>query len=239
MMNTTNKFTEMFERGIIVSCQAQPHEPLYRPEGGIMNLMALAAQQAGAVGIRANGIVDVTQISQTVSLPIIAIYKKHYEPKGAFVTPTMAEVDALMEISTIKAVAIDCSFAKRPFDEPLADFILAVKKKYPDIVIMADVATVEEGIYAWKLGVDAVASTLYGYTDAQGGPKPNIELVVELVKQVDLPIVAEGGIYKEEHIEQLFAAGAYACVVGGAITRPKEITTRLVEAFNNFDKKQK
>lgn len=227
-----NRFRQMFKPGIIVSCQAQPHEPLYKPEGGIMVLMAKAAKEAGAVGIRANGIIDVTQISETIDLPLIAIFKNHYPDSPVFVTPTMAEVDALMAISNVKAVAIDCSLYPRPNGEKLEDFIAAVRKKYPDIVIMADISTYEEGVFAASIGVDAVATTLFGYTESSKHlPKPNIDIVRELAKTLDIPVIAEGGIYKEEHIKEIFEGGAYGCVVGGAITRPKEIAKRLIDAY--------
>jgi N-acylglucosamine-6-phosphate 2-epimerase len=228
-----NRFKKMFKPGIIVSCQAQPHEPMFKPEGGIMVLMAKAAKEAGAIGIRANGIVDVTQISESIDLPLIAIFKKHYPDSPVFVTPTMVEVDALMAIKNVQAVAIDCSLYSRPNGEKLEDFITAVRAKYPQIVIMADVSTFEEGIFAARIGVDAVATTLFGYTEeTKHLPKPNIDIVKELVKNLDIPVIAEGGIYKEEHIIELFESGAYACVVGGAITRPKEIAKRLVDAYH-------
>ena len=227
-----NRFRQMFKPGIIVSCQAQPHEPLYKPEGGIMVLMAKAAKEAGAVGIRANGVVDVTQISEQIDLPLIAIFKNHYPDSNVFVTPTMAEVDALMAINNVRAVAIDCSHYKRPNGEKLEDFIAAVRAKYPDIVIMADISTFEEGVFASGIGVDAVATTLFGYTeDSKNLPKPNLQIVKELSKSIDVPVIAEGGIYKEEHIKEIFESGAYAAVVGGAITRPKEIAKRLVDAY--------
>jgi N-acylglucosamine-6-phosphate 2-epimerase len=227
-----NRFKKLFKPGIIVSCQAQPHEPLYKEEGGIMVLMAKAAYEAGAVGIRANGLVDVSQIIELVDLPVIAIFKQHYDGADAFVTPTLNEIDALMTIKGVQAVAVDCTFLSRPNQEKVDDFIASVKAKYPDLVIMADIATFEEGVHAEKIGVDAVATTLFGYTEASKSlPKPNLDIVRDLVKHVSIPVIAEGGIYKEEHIKEIFECGAYAAVVGGAITRPKEIATRLVKAF--------
>ncbi len=229
-----NRFRSVFKPGIIVSCQAQKGEPMYRIEGGIMSLMALAAQQAGAIGIRANTVIDCLQISETVSIPVLGIYKNHYPDSPIYITATMSEVDALMSIKGMKAIAVELTDAKRPFGQSHEDFIHQIRSKYPDVAIMADIATYEEGIHAWKLGVDCVATTMYGYTTYDPNtPKPNIELVRHLVKAIDVPVVCEGGIYLEQHVVDIFEAGAYCCVIGGSITRPKEITTKFIKAYEN------
>ena len=234
-MEKPNRFKALFQSGIIVSCQAHKGEPLYRPEGGIMALMALAAQQAGAIGIRANDIMDCSQIAETVKIPVLGIFKAHYPDSSVYITPTMTEVDGLLSIKGIHAIAVEMTDNVRPFGQTNVDFLAQIRAKYPDVAIMADISTLKEGITAWKLGVDCVATTLYGNKayDADK-PKPNIELVKQLADAVDIPVVCEGGVYLEQHVIDIFKAGAYCCVIGGAITRPKEITTRYIKAYQTL-----
>ncbi len=217
--------------GLIVSCQALPGEPLYMEDDTMMPLMARAAKKAGACAIRTNGVVDVVKIKKETELPVIGIIKKVYEGYEPFITFTMDEVDALAKAGA-DIIAADCTLRKRINNQTVEEFIKEVKRKYPDILLMADISNYEEGINAYKAGADILGTTLSGYTDyTEKLEGPDFNLVENLVKAVDIPVIAEGRIHYPEQAAKMLEIGAHAVVVGGAITRPLEITERFVEAI--------
>lgn len=215
---------------VVISCQALPNEPLYVEEKSIMYLMARAAKMAGSPAIRTNSVRDVIAIKKETGLPVIGLIKIEYEGSEVYITPTMKEVDELVDAKS-DVIALDCTFSKRLNDESINDFIKSIKEKYPDVILMADISTYEEGINAYKCGVDMVGTTMNGYTPQSIKENiNNLELVKKLTKEIDIPVIAEGKIHYPYQVKEMLDAGAYAVVVGGAITRPLEIAQRFINA---------
>lgn len=226
------KLFAQIQGGLIVSCQALEHEPLYTPQGGVMPLMAKAAAQSGAVGIRANTVRDITQIKEVVDLPVIGIIKKEYPGCPMYITVTMAEVDALAACG-VDILAVQGTSALRPDGQTSADFIRAIKAKYPDQLVMADIATVEEAMACAAAGADFVGTTMRGYTpETEGIDDIDFDFVATLARECPAKVIAEGHIHYPEQAVKALEAGAFALVVGGAITRPAEITARFTAAIN-------
>ncbi len=216
---------ERIRGGLVVSCQARPGNPLHGPV--YMVAMAVAAERAGAVGIRANGTVDIAAIRARVNLPIIGIYKKKVNGME-IITPDFESAHEVVEAGA-DIVAISCARYQRPDDEALGQLIRRIQTdlKTP---VMADVGTLQEGLTAARLGADLVATTLQGYTpDTVRTEGPDMELVSRLVVQSQ-PVVAEGRYSRPEHVREALDRGAYAVVVGTAITNPMAITAGFVAA---------
>lgn len=230
MLNKEELFKKI-QGGLIVSCQALEHEPLYTKEGGVMPLMAKAAMQSGAVGIRANTVRDITQIKEVVDLPVIGIIKKEYEGCPMHITVTMKEVDELVACG-VDILAFQGTSALRPDGKTSAEFIREIKSKYPDQLLMADCATIEEGIACAEAGADFVGTTMRGYTpETKGIDDIDFDFIKELSEKCSAKVIAEGHIHYPNQAKQALEAGAFALVVGGAITRPAEITARFVKAI--------
>ena len=227
---TNQEIRKQIQGKLIVSCQALKEEPLY--SSYIMGRMAYAAMLGGASGIRANTVEDILEIKKTVDLPIIGIIKEVYEGCDVYITPTMKEVDALVGCGC-EIIAIDATNRLHPDGVTLVEFFKEVREKYPDQLFMADCSSFEEGMHAAEIGFDFIGTTMSGYTEyTKEAELPNVALVKELVEQSGKPVIAEGGIWYPEDLEKVLEAGAYAAVVGTAITRPMDITKHFMQAIN-------
>ncbi|MGH2410484.1 MAG: N-acetylmannosamine-6-phosphate 2-epimerase [Chloroflexota bacterium] len=223
---------EGFRGGLIVSCQAAEGDPLRSP--GIMAALAQAAVQGGAVGIRANGADDVEAICRVVACPVIGLHKRVYEGIQC-ITPTFADARLLIEagasLVAVEATARREELAARAKVEPFVGVLGRIHQEL-ECSVMADVSTLAEGIEAARLGADIVATTMSGYTPQTRPPKgPDLDLVAALAAAVSVPVIAEGRLWTPEQAARALSAGAFAVVVGSAITRPRAITERFVAAL--------
>lgn len=216
---------------LIVSCQALENEPLH--SDFIMGRMALAAKMGGACGIRANTVVDIKEIQKQVDLPIIGIIKKDYDDSEIYITPTMDEVDALVEAG-VDIIALDATSRLRPGEKSLKEFFGEVRAKYPDKLFMADCSTEEEAIFADELGFDFIGTTMVGYTKESEGlriEENDFEILRNILAKVKHKVIAEGNINTPEKCRRVIELGAFSVVVGSIITRPQLITKEFSKAL--------
>lgn len=232
MIEKVDERIERLQGRLIVSCQALPEEPLH--SSFIMGKMAVAAVEGGAVGIRANTKEDILEIKNNVNLPIIGIVKRDYEDSMVYITPTMKEIDELMEVGP-EIIALDATSSIRPGNLKLINFYHQIRRKYPNQLLMADCSTVEEAVYADELGFDFIGTTMVGYTKQSKGDKieeDDFAILRKILNKVSNKVIAEGNINTPEKAKRVKELGVFSLVVGSAITRPQMITKVFAEKLD-------
>ena len=198
-----------------------------------MGRMAVAAKEGGAAGIRANTREDIAEIRKQVDLPVIGIVKRDYPDSSVFITPTMKEVEELVETGT-EIIAVDATCRVRPEGKTLDEFYREVRAVWPEQLLMADCSTLEEALHADELGFDFIGTTLVGYTEESRELRiedNDFELIREILSRVSHRVIAEGNIDTPEKVRRVMDLGVYSVVVGSAITRPQLITRTFVKAL--------
>lgn len=226
------KSLETIKGELIVSCQALENEPLH--SSFIMGRMARAAQEGGACGIRANSVSDINEIKKVVNLPTIGIIKKDYENCDVYITPTMKEIDELVN-TNVEIIALDATFNLRPDGKNINEFFKDIRKKYPSQKFMADCSTIEEALNADKIGFDFIGTTLVGYTKQSQGLKiedDDFVIIRNILEKSSKPVIAEGNINTPQKARRVLELGCYSVVVGSIITRPQLITKSFVEEIH-------
>lgn len=226
-----DKCLERLRGHLIVSCQALPEEPLH--SSFIMGRMPLAAMQGGASGIRANTKEDIAEIRRNVDLPIIGIVKRDYEDSQVYITPTMKEIDELMEVKP-EIIAVQAGIELRPEGKTLDEFYREIREKYPNQPLMADCSTIEEALHADELGFDFIGTTMVGYTEQSRGDRieaNDFEIIRTILEKVTHPVIAEGNINTPEKAKRVIELGCFSVVVGSIITRPQVITKTFTDAL--------
>jgi N-acylglucosamine-6-phosphate 2-epimerase len=215
---------------VIVSVQAMPSEPLYLEK--CMVAMMKSVVKGGAGGLRVAGARDVRNAKNLFDVPVIGLTKPDVIPQNwqeiVYITPTVKEVIELVEAGA-DIVAFDGTMRPRPNGAKLEELIKYIKINKR--ISMADISTLEEAQNAEKLGADILSTTLSGYTQfsQNRGNQPDFELLEQLVKNTNLPVVLEGRIWTPDEVTKAFELGAHCVVIGSAITRPQLITKRFVQ----------
>lgn len=222
---------KILKNKVIVSVQAMPSEPLYAEP--CMVAMMKSVMKGGAGALRVAGERDVKLAKTLFDVPVIGLTKPEVIPQNykevVYITPTVKEVISLVNAGA-DIVAFDGTSRKRPSDCTLQEIITIIKANKR--VSMADISTLEEGVNCAKLGANIISTTLAGYTlESSNSPtdEPDFELLKELVKTIDVPVILEGRIWEPEQVDKAFELGAHAVVIGSAITRPQLITKRFVQ----------
>ncbi|NJK38905.1 MAG: N-acetylmannosamine-6-phosphate 2-epimerase [Oscillatoriales cyanobacterium RM2_1_1] len=200
---------------LIVSCQAPVDSYLHNPV--IIAAMARASVCRGAVAVRINTPDHIRATRAQITQPIIGLWKQQIPGYEVYITPRFEDAQAVAEAGA-DIIAIDATQRSRPEGETPASLITKIHQKLNKLV-MADVDTIDAAIQASEAGADFVATTLYGYTPATRNQSPPAwNLLTQLATKLKLPILCEGGIGSPEMARKALDLGAYAVIIGTAIT---------------------
>lgn len=202
---------------LIASVQAYSGEPMR--DARTMAQIARACQLGGAAAIRCQGIVDIAAIRQAVDVPVIGLWKDGHE--GVYITPSIRHALACVNAGA-EIVAVDATTRERP--DAYADIVRAVHDA--GALVMADCGSISDARHAAEAGSDILSTTLAGYTpDRPKTPGPDLELLSEMVGEFgELPVFCEGRLHTPADAAEAIRRGAWAAVVGTAITHPTSIT---------------
>lgn len=217
--------------GLIISCQADPGSPFRDPV--IIAAFARAAEIGGAQAVRVQGLDDVRAVTAAVNLPVIGLTKRRLHGSPVYITPSPAEVQALASLGC-RIVAFDATLRERPY--PVSTLVEAAHEV--DALAMADCATIEDARAALNAGVDLISTTLSGYTEDSPGQIAPDWTFIEAAARLAVPCIAEGRISSPQEAERALELGAFAVVVGTAITRPDVVVSWYAQALRGATARQ-
>jgi N-acylglucosamine-6-phosphate 2-epimerase len=215
---------------LIVSCQASEGDPL--DDVDTLTRIAASVLRGGAGGLRAEGAARIVAFRKLTQLPIIGIIKTYDANGDVYITPDFGSARSISDAGA-DIIALDCTARRLTASEPWPELIRRIHGEL-NRAVLADIATLEDALAAERVGADAVATTLYGYTaETAGNRSVSWPLLQSIIAHSTIPVIVEGHITDPAEAAKAFVLGAHAIVVGSAITRPETITARFVKAAEN------
>lgn len=225
MNHTHSTLLDKLEHGFVSSCQPVDDGPMDTPP--IVAAMAAASIAGGAAGLRIEGIKNLKAVRPIVTAPIIGIVKRDLTNSSIRITPYIEDVIALKNAGA-DIIAIDATHRARPTEIA----VLVEKIHQLGCLVMADCSSYDEGMAAYKLGVEIIGTTMSGYVSGPVPNEPDFPLITRLSQQGCF-VMAEGRFNSPDLAYQAIKAGASCVTVGSAITRIEHICQWFDNAVRN------
>ena len=191
--------------------------------------VAVSTVIGGAAAVRVQGLADIQFTRAALEVPVFGLWKDGHE--DVFITPTLRHALAVANAGA-HVVAVDGTRRRRPDGLSLGETVSGIHAE-SHALVMADCGSFDDALASVEAGADRIGTTLSGYTGER--PKsdgPDLELLEALsAADLGIPLIAEGRIHTPLQARQAMEAGAFAVVVGTAITHPATITSWFTEAL--------
>ena len=216
---------------LIVSVQAPEGSPLRHPLA--IAAMAEACLANGASGVRLESPEHIAAVRQRCPQAlIVGLWKRTWPESSVYITPRWEDLQAVWAAGA-DVVALDATQRPRPEGQRLEDLVRRAREDL-GVPLMADVDSLESGVWAAELGCAWVGTTLYGYTEAtKDCAPPAFGLLSQLREALPsaVPLICEGGIASPEQAQEALKGGADLVVVGTAITGIDPQVARYVKTL--------
>lgn len=209
---------------LVVSVQTNDGSAVDSPE--VLAKLALASRDGGVEIFRAQGSSNIRAIATATGMPVIGLIKRSYPDSEVYITATLHEVDEAIDAGA-PIVALDATARPRPGGISLEELIRHAHER--GALVLADIDSPANAVWAVRAGADAVSTTLAGYTrEHPTTVGPDLEALRATVLAVKVPVFAEGRYAQRWQVEAALRMGATGVIVGGAVNDPVKQTKALM-----------